>query len=36
MSLILPGVGAGVATTTFPLGAFVNGSTLGVGCTDVT
>ena len=36
MSLILPGVGAGAATTTFPLGALVNGSTLGVGCTGAT
>jgi hypothetical protein len=36
MSLILPGVGADVATTTFPLGAFVRGSTLGVGSVDVT
>ena len=31
MSLILPGVGAGAATTTLPLGAFVNGNSLGAG-----
>ena len=30
MSLILPGAGAGGATTTLPLGALVNGRTVGV------
>ena len=34
MSLILAGVGAGVATTTLPLGALISGNTLGAGMAD--